>query len=165
MQLNLSGHHLDITSSIRQHTNDKLTKIKHHFDNIINVKVNGRNKYYSFKSNLNAKNFIYLVEHYKLNKLLVLYPQLQILFLDILSITSSYLVLVFGSYAKYCPKKSSDIDIYIKSKSREIKRKVESLNENVNVKIGNLSKGNPLANEIRKHHIILRGVEEFYGKK
>ena len=39
MQLNLSGHHLDITSSIRQHTNDKLTKIKHHFDNIINVNM------------------------------------------------------------------------------------------------------------------------------
>ena len=39
MQLNLSGHHLDITSSIRQHTSDKLTKIKHHFDNIINVNM------------------------------------------------------------------------------------------------------------------------------
>jgi putative sigma-54 modulation protein len=39
MQLNLSGHHLDITSSIRQHTSDKLTKIKHHFDNVMNVKM------------------------------------------------------------------------------------------------------------------------------
>jgi len=39
MQLNLSGHHLDITSSIRQHTSDKLPKIKHHFDNIMNVNM------------------------------------------------------------------------------------------------------------------------------
>ncbi|MDB9865765.1 ribosome-associated translation inhibitor RaiA [Candidatus Thioglobus sp.] len=39
MQLNLSGHHLDITSSIRQHTSDKLTKIKHHFGNIMNVNM------------------------------------------------------------------------------------------------------------------------------
>ena len=39
MQLKLSGHHLDITSSIRQHTSDKLTKIKHHFDNIMNVNM------------------------------------------------------------------------------------------------------------------------------
>ena len=39
MQLNLSGHHLDITSSIRQHTSDKLSKIKHHFDNIMNVNM------------------------------------------------------------------------------------------------------------------------------
>ena len=39
MQLQLSGHHLDITSSIKQHTYDKLSKIKHHFDNIMNVNV------------------------------------------------------------------------------------------------------------------------------
>ena len=39
MQLNLSGHHLDITSSMRQHTSDKLTKIKHHFGNIMNVNM------------------------------------------------------------------------------------------------------------------------------
>jgi len=39
MQLNLSGHHLDITSSIRQHTSDKLTKIKHHFDNVMNINM------------------------------------------------------------------------------------------------------------------------------
>ena len=39
MQLNLSGHHLDITSSIRQHTSDKLTKLKHHFGNIMNVNM------------------------------------------------------------------------------------------------------------------------------
>ena len=39
MQLNLSGHHLEITSSIRQHTSDKLIKIKHHFDNIMNVNM------------------------------------------------------------------------------------------------------------------------------
>jgi putative sigma-54 modulation protein len=39
MQLNLSGHHLDITSAIRQHASDKLTKIKHHFDNVMNVNM------------------------------------------------------------------------------------------------------------------------------
>jgi len=39
MQLNLSGHHLNITSSIRQHTSDKLTKIKHHFGNVMNVNM------------------------------------------------------------------------------------------------------------------------------
>ena len=39
MQLNLSGHHLDITSALRQHTNDKLSKIKHQFDNVMNVNM------------------------------------------------------------------------------------------------------------------------------
>ena len=39
MQLNLSGHHLDITSPLRQHASDKLSKIKHHFDNVMNVNM------------------------------------------------------------------------------------------------------------------------------
>ena len=37
MQLNISGHHLDITPALKQHTNQKLSKIKHHFDQVMNV--------------------------------------------------------------------------------------------------------------------------------
>jgi putative sigma-54 modulation protein len=39
MQLNISGHHLDITSAIRQHSEEKLAKIKHHFDDVININM------------------------------------------------------------------------------------------------------------------------------
>ena len=39
MQLNISGHHLDITPALKQHTNDKLSKIKHHFDQVMNVNM------------------------------------------------------------------------------------------------------------------------------
>jgi len=39
MQLHISGHHLDITSAIKQHTNEKLSKIKHHFDKVMNVSM------------------------------------------------------------------------------------------------------------------------------
>ena len=39
MQLNISGHHLDITPALKQHTNQKLSKIKHHFDNVMNVNM------------------------------------------------------------------------------------------------------------------------------
>ena len=39
MQLHISGHHLDITSAIKNHTNEKLSKIKHHFDNVMNVNM------------------------------------------------------------------------------------------------------------------------------
>ncbi len=39
MQLNISGHHLDITEAIRNHSEEKLAKIKHHFDNVINVNM------------------------------------------------------------------------------------------------------------------------------
>ena len=39
MQLNISGHHLDITEAIKQHALAKLSKIKHHFDHLININM------------------------------------------------------------------------------------------------------------------------------
>lgn len=39
MQLSISGHHLDITDAIKQHAEEKLSKIKHHFDHLININM------------------------------------------------------------------------------------------------------------------------------
>ena len=39
MNLNLSGHHLEITPAIREHVLTKLAKIKRHFDHVIDVNV------------------------------------------------------------------------------------------------------------------------------
>lgn len=39
MNLNLSGHHLEITPAIREHVMGKFEKIKRHFDNMIDVNV------------------------------------------------------------------------------------------------------------------------------
>lgn len=39
MNLNLSGHHLDITPAIREHVVSKLGKVKKHFDNVLDVTV------------------------------------------------------------------------------------------------------------------------------
>jgi putative sigma-54 modulation protein len=39
MQLSISGHHLDITDAIKQHSEEKLVKIKHHFDHVININM------------------------------------------------------------------------------------------------------------------------------
>ncbi|HIF88614.1 MAG TPA: ribosome-associated translation inhibitor RaiA [Candidatus Thioglobus sp.] len=39
MQLNISGHHLDITPALREHSTEKLSKIKHHFDHVIKVNM------------------------------------------------------------------------------------------------------------------------------
>jgi len=39
MNLNLSGHHLDITPAIREHVLNKFSKIKRHFDSVIDVNV------------------------------------------------------------------------------------------------------------------------------
>ena len=39
MNLNLSGHHLEITPAIREHVITKLEKIKRHFDKVIDITV------------------------------------------------------------------------------------------------------------------------------
>jgi len=39
MQINLTGHHVDITSSLREYVDTKFTKLERHFDHINNVHV------------------------------------------------------------------------------------------------------------------------------
>ncbi len=39
MNINLTGRHLEITPAIREHVTSKLTKLQHHFDNLIDINV------------------------------------------------------------------------------------------------------------------------------
>ncbi len=39
MQLNISGHHVDITPALREYVTTKLDKLDRHFDNITNTQV------------------------------------------------------------------------------------------------------------------------------
>lgn len=39
MQINLTGHHIDITPAMRSYVNDKLEKLARHFDGVGNVHV------------------------------------------------------------------------------------------------------------------------------
>lgn len=39
MQINLTGHHVEITSSLREYVNTKFAKLERHFDHINNVYV------------------------------------------------------------------------------------------------------------------------------
>ncbi len=39
MQLNLTGHHVDITQALRDYVNEKLEKLERHFDHVTNVNV------------------------------------------------------------------------------------------------------------------------------
>jgi len=39
MQINLSGHHVEITDSLREYVNSKFSKLERHFDHINNVYV------------------------------------------------------------------------------------------------------------------------------
>ncbi|WP_299790775.1 ribosome hibernation promoting factor [uncultured Shewanella sp.] len=39
MQINLTGHHIEITTSLRRYVEEKFTKLERHFDQINNVHV------------------------------------------------------------------------------------------------------------------------------
>ncbi len=39
MQINVSGHHVDVTPALREYVNTKLSKLQRHFDNITNAQV------------------------------------------------------------------------------------------------------------------------------
>ncbi|QOL26896.1 ribosome hibernation promoting factor [Thalassotalea sp. LPB0316] len=39
MQINLSGHHVEVTDSMREYVNSKFAKLERHFDHINNVHV------------------------------------------------------------------------------------------------------------------------------
>ena len=39
MNLKISGHHLEVTPALREYVQNKLERIKRHFDNVIDVTV------------------------------------------------------------------------------------------------------------------------------
>lgn len=39
MQINLTGHHVDITDALRNYVNEKFERLERHFDNVIDVHV------------------------------------------------------------------------------------------------------------------------------
>ena len=141
----------------------KLNNLKK--ENVIDYRKEGKNKVFFLKNNLTSKTYILKAELHKLTKLLRKYPELGVIFEEILKKTDEKLIVLFGSYAKGLAKKESDIDIYIETKSRSIKNMIEEIHSKINVKIGIFDVKSPLIKEIMKDHILIRGVEIFYEKK
>jgi len=133
-------------------------------ENVLDYKREGRNKVFFIKNTLQSKNYVFNAERYKLIKLLKKYPKLNIIIEDILKQSPKNLIILFGSYAKFKAKKTSDIDIYIETKDKKIKEKIEEINSEINIKIGLFDTQSLLIKEIIKEHVILKGIEEFYEK-
>ena len=133
-------------------------------ENVVDYNLEGKNKVFYIKNNIQAKNYVYNAERYKLIKLCRKYPELTIIIEDILKISREKMIILFGSYAKFSPKKESDIDLYIETKNSKVKEEINSINSKIKVKIGIFNINDLLITVIIKNHIILRGVEEFYEK-
>ena len=131
-------------------------------ENVLDYKQEGKNKIYFLKKTIEAKSYVFMGENYKLIKLLEKYPFLRNITEKIQRNKKINLAVLFGSYAKGLAKKDSDIDIYVETTDKKIKRETELINSKINIQIGKYDKDNLLIKEIGKNHVIIKGTENFY---
>jgi predicted nucleotidyltransferase len=150
----LKTNHTTILRKLRELSNE----------NVLDFKEQGKNKIYFLKNTSEVKSYIFMAENYKLNQLLKKYPNLRKIVESIQRNKKIKLAIIFGSYAKGLAKKISDIDIYIETINKEIKKELEIVNSRANIKMGKYDSANLLIKEIEKNHVIIKGVEIFYEK-
>lgn len=133
-------------------------------ENAVDFDIEGKNKVYILRKNIIAKKYVLSAENYKLLKLLQTYPDIDPIINDIAGKSSSSLVVLFGSYAKFSASRGSDIDLYIEGHNEKEKQILEAISSKVNVKLGRFNLNSLLIKEIILNHVIIKGVEEFYGR-
>lgn len=131
---------------------------------VLDYTAEGKNKVFFIKNTLNAKNHVYSAEIYKLSKVIEKNPGLGIILEEIKNKVPKGMIILFGSYAKGIEKKESDIDIYVETQDRKIKQEIQMINSRLSIKTGGFDMDSLLVKEIIKNHVIVRGLEEFYGK-
>ena len=163
--LRRESHVRGIAKQLERSHSTVLRKLNDLFEeNVLDWRMEGKNKVFFIRKNLQAKTRVFNAERYKLMKLLKKYPELNVIVEDLLKKCDEKLVILFGSYAKFMANRNSDIDVFVETKNGRVKEELESVHSRVNVKIGEFDLGSPLVKEILKNHVILRGVEDFYEK-
>ena len=131
-------------------------------NNAVDYAFAGKNKSYSIKKTAEARQYVFMAEHYKLLQTLSRYPAVRGIVEHIQKNSSVQLAMIFGSYAKGTAHKDSDIDIYIEGINKKLKQELELLNSRASIKMGRYDRNSLLIKEIGKNHIIIKGVERFY---
>ena len=133
-------------------------------ENVTDYKQEGRNKVYFLKRSLEAFQFIVITEHIRLLDIIKEYTYLRRAIEEIKLNKKIKLAILFGSHARRSAVKGSDIDIFIETNDKNIKKEVENINSAISVKIGRFDRKSLLIKEVMKAHIIIKGVETFYEK-
>lgn len=163
--LNNEDHVREIAKKLDTNPMNITRKIKElEKENVVDYKEEGKNKRYFLKKTIEAKNYVFSAENYKLNKLLKKYPILRNTIEKIQKNKKVDLAILFGSYAKNDAKEDSDIDIYIETTNNKIKEEVSLINSKLSIKIGKYDKTNLLIKEIEKNHVIIKGIERYYER-
>ena len=105
-----------------------------------------------------------MAENYKLIHALNKYPTLRGIIEKIRKEKRVRLAILFGSYAKNLATKDSDIDIYIETEDRDLRKELMLTDSRLSIKIGKYDKQNPLIREIEINHVVIKGEEKFYEK-
>lgn len=130
-------------------------------ENVVDFKLEGKNKKYSLKQTPEANNYLLMTEQYKLLNALK-NPKIRKITKELIEQTNGELIVLFGSYAKSMERKESDIDIYIETKDTGLKEKLSKISDKLSIKIGALNKDDLLTKEIIKNHILIQNAERFY---
>ncbi|KUG15737.1 hypothetical protein ASZ90_014604 [hydrocarbon metagenome] len=133
-------------------------------DNILDFSIEGKNKVYFLKKSLEGRNAAMVAEIYKQSRSLADYPLLRGVVREVVDLPEIHLALIFGSYAKGTAHDRSDIDLFIESEDRSLKKRLEGQYSVLSVKIGIFDRENPLVREIIRDHIILKGLEVYFEK-
>lgn len=142
-----------------------LRKLKGLLDgNVVDFRIEGKNRVYFLKKTIEAQVHAYVAEWYVLGGLIEEAPHLRSIIRAIQEREDIPLAVLFGSYAKGTADQKSDIDLYIETDDREVKRELERTHSRLSVKIGSWDPENLLIQEIVKNHVILKGVERYYEK-
>ena len=163
--LNKPNHIRGLAKELKTNQTTIARKIKElEEENIVDFKIEGKNKTYFLKNTIEAKEYVLIVEHVELLEIIKVYPILRNIIDKIKKEEKIEIAILFGSYAKRISNKESDIDIYIETKNKKIKEKIENINTKLSIKTGEYNKNNILIKEIEKDHIIIKGVEKYYEK-
>jgi predicted nucleotidyltransferase len=150
----LSSNHVTVMRKLRDLTED----------NIVDFRIEGKNKVYSLKKSIEGRNAAMTTELYKQCQAISRYPVLRGIFRFIQQQRDVHLAILFGSYAKESANTDSDIDLYIETLDSEIKKRLEQRHSSLSVKIGRFDPKSLLIREIIKDHIIVKGIEVYFDK-
>lgn len=132
-------------------------------ENIVETKTQGKNKIYKLHKNNKeiTKQFLQIVENAKTYQFYKIKPTIKLIVEELKPHTTGTMIL-FGSQANNTNNELSDIDIYIiGTYDKEKIREIENIyNIHIDIKQAKTYEENTLTKEIRKNHIIIRGVEE-----
>lgn len=133
-------------------------------NNVVDYRQEGRNNVYFIKKTVEAQEYVLISEHFKLVQVLQQYPRLRKVIQKLKADSKIRLALLFGSYASGLAHKDSDIDVYIETTDKNLKKEIEQIETKIRVKMGKYDPNSILIKEIVKNHVVVKGCEAYYEK-